>query len=71
MSTLATSLASLHRTLDQELLALLRGASFECPICGEFVLHRADGTIGCGDCGAELGRREIGGAELPLVSQAG
>ena len=29
----------LHRTLEQELLAVLRGASLECPVCGEFVLH--------------------------------
>ena len=32
---------SLHRTLDQELLALLRGASLECLVCGEFVHARA------------------------------
>ena len=35
---------SLNRTLDQELAALLRGASLECPVCGEFVLH-ARGAI--------------------------
>jgi hypothetical protein len=35
-------LVALNRTLDQELLALMRGASLECPVCGEFVLH-ADG----------------------------
>ncbi len=46
---------SLHRTLDQELIAILRGASLECPVCGEFLLHRADG-IGCPQCGLELGR---------------
>ena len=34
-----TALASIHRTLEQELFALLRGASLECPACGEFVLH--------------------------------
>ena len=44
------TLASLHRTLDQELAAILRGASLECPVCGEFLLHRADG-IGCPQCG--------------------
>jgi uncharacterized protein (DUF983 family) len=44
---------SLHRTLDQELIAILRGASLECPVCGEFLLHRADG-IGCPQCGLEL-----------------
>ena len=62
---------ALHKTLEQELLALLRGASYECPVCGEFVVHRADATIACAECGAELGRRESGDAELPLVSQAG
>jgi transposase len=44
---------SLHRTLDQELVAILRRASLECPVCGEFLLHRADG-IGCPLCGLEL-----------------
>jgi uncharacterized protein (DUF983 family) len=43
----------IHRTLDQELVAILRGASLECPVCGEFLLHRADG-IGCPQCGLEL-----------------
>ena len=33
------NVASLHRTLDQELAALLRGASLECLTCGEFVMH--------------------------------
>ena len=33
------SVASVHRTLEHELFALLRGASLECPVCGEFVLH--------------------------------
>ena len=33
------TIASLHRTLDQELVALLRGASLECLVCGEFVMH--------------------------------
>jgi len=66
-----TAVASLHRTLEQELFALLRGASFECPLCGEFVLHRADRTIGCPECGTKFGRCESGSAELPFVSQAG
>ena len=35
------NVASLHRTLDQELAALLRGASLECLTCGEFVMHAA------------------------------
>jgi predicted RNA-binding Zn-ribbon protein involved in translation (DUF1610 family) len=47
------SVTPLHRTLDQELVAILRRASLECPVCGEFLLHRADG-IGCPQCGLEL-----------------
>jgi predicted amidophosphoribosyltransferase len=47
------SVQALHRTLDQELVAILRRASLECPVCGEFLLHRADG-IGCPQCGLEL-----------------
>ena len=48
-----TTLAPLHRTLEQELLALLRGASLECPVCGEFVLH--DGAaVRCPECGMAL-----------------
>jgi len=43
----------LHRTLEQELFALLRGASLECPVCGEFVLH--DGpSVRCRECGLKL-----------------
>ena len=29
----------LNRTLDQELMALMRGVSLECLVCGEFVVH--------------------------------
>jgi hypothetical protein len=29
-----TEIVALNRTLDQELLALMRGASLECPVCG-------------------------------------
>jgi hypothetical protein len=47
------TVVGLHRTLDQELIAILRRASLECPVCGEFLLHRADG-IGCPQCGLEL-----------------
>jgi uncharacterized protein (DUF983 family) len=51
--------ASLHRTLEQELLALLRGASLECPACGEFVLH--DGpVVRCPECGMTLHGRVEG-----------
>ncbi|HEY7195811.1 MAG TPA: hypothetical protein VH306_01355 [Gaiellaceae bacterium] len=44
---------SLNRTLDQELLALSRGASLECLACGEFVM-RTDLGIVCPECGTIL-----------------
>ena len=57
----ARNLTALHRTLDQELIAILRRASLECLVCGEFLLHRADG-IGCPQCGLEL-QAEVVAAE--------
>jgi hypothetical protein len=45
---------SLHRTLDQELVALLRGASLECLVCGEFVMHARGGAIFCPECAGQL-----------------
>jgi Zn finger protein HypA/HybF involved in hydrogenase expression len=47
------NVASLHRTLDQELTALLRGASLECLTCGEFVMH-ARGSVFCPECGSQV-----------------
>ena len=44
----------LHRSLDQELVALLRGVSLECLLCGEFVLHANGGVIACPECGSSL-----------------
>jgi hypothetical protein len=60
--------APLHRTLEQELTALLRGASLECLVCGEFVLHAAR-AIECRECGSVL-RRTVaeGTAARPLRS---
>jgi hypothetical protein len=46
--------ASLHRTLDQELTALLRGASLECLVCGEFVMHARGGSIFCPECSSQI-----------------
>jgi Zn finger protein HypA/HybF involved in hydrogenase expression len=65
------SVAPLHRTLEQELQALLRGASLECLVCGEFVLH-AGGMITCPECNSSL-RDELGEAkaELQFDTQAG
>ena len=58
----------LHRTLEQELLALLRGASLECPVCGEFVLHEP-GCVFCPECGLRLhGRADPNGVALPARS---
>jgi uncharacterized Zn finger protein (UPF0148 family) len=50
-----SDIASLNRTLEQELNALLRGASLECLACGEFVMRLPDGGIFCPECGSGLG----------------
>jgi predicted RNA-binding Zn-ribbon protein involved in translation (DUF1610 family) len=55
--------APLHRTLEQELFALLRGASLECPVCGEFVLHSGP-AVRCPECEMTLfGRSEAAGSD--------
>jgi Zn finger protein HypA/HybF involved in hydrogenase expression len=66
-----SSVAPLHRTLEQELQALLRGASLECLVCGEFVLH-AGGIVLCPECNSSL-RAELGTEETQLQfdTQAG
>ena len=66
-----SAVAPLHRTLEQELQALLRGASMECLVCGEFVLH-AGGMVTCPECNSCL-RAELGGEETQLQfdTQAG
>ena len=46
----------------------MRGASLECPVCGEFVLHR-EGAVECPECGS--GIRKAGNAALHLGVQAG
>jgi predicted RNA-binding Zn-ribbon protein involved in translation (DUF1610 family) len=60
------TIVGLHRTLDQELIAIIRGASLECPVCGEFLLHRADG-IGCPQCGLEIDARA---AQLDVLTDS-
>jgi hypothetical protein len=52
------SLAYLNRTLDQELAALARGASLECLVCGEFVMHGRGGLVFCVECGFRLEAEE-------------
>jgi len=56
--------ASLHRTLDQELTALLRGASLECLVCGEFVMHARGGSIFCPECSSQLADENVLESEL-------
>jgi predicted RNA-binding Zn-ribbon protein involved in translation (DUF1610 family) len=63
--------APLHRTLEQELFALLRGASLECPACGEFVLHEP-AAVRCPECGLVLrGRLESTVVQVAFGTQAG
>jgi Zn finger protein HypA/HybF involved in hydrogenase expression len=66
-----SSVAPFHRTLEQELQALLRGASMECLVCGEFVLH-AGGMVTCPECDSSL-REQFGMEETQLQfdTQAG
>ena len=65
------SVEHLNRTLEQELFALMRGASLECLVCGEFVMHRR-GAITCPECGMTLRRDESAtGAVQELGSKAG
>ena len=63
---------SLNKTLDQELLAFLRGASLECLACGEFVLH-VRGAFACPECKSILAESEgrIAEIALPSAVQAG
>ena len=59
----------LNRTLDQELTALVRGASLECLVCGEFVLHARSGLIACPECGSCLGDGLEPAALVPGIEQ--
>jgi hypothetical protein len=49
-----STVAPLNRSLDQELLALMRGVSLECLVCGEFVVHVPGGGRFCPECGSGL-----------------
>ena len=61
----------LHRTLEQELFALLRGASLECPVCGEFVLHEG-ARIRCPECETTVrGSLDSAVVQVEFGSQAG
>jgi len=58
-----STVAPLHRTLEQELAALLRGASLECLACGEFVMHARRGVVFCPECGSQVGSEAALAAE--------
>ena len=67
---MSASVTALARTLDQELLALSRGASLECPCCGEFVM-RLRGVLACPECRSLLADgREIPEVMLPQARSA-
>ena len=63
-----SEVVALNSTLDQELLALMRGASLECPVCGEFVMHVRGGIV-CPECGT--GFETTAESRLQLRLQAG
>jgi len=59
--------AVLTRTLDEELLALLRGEDDECLVCGEHVEARV-GQVECTACGSRLSAgRDPGEGQLMLI----
>jgi hypothetical protein len=50
---------------------VLRGASLECPVCGEFVLHEG-ALVRCPECSMRLhGRIDGAGTGLQSEQQAG
>ncbi|MFN8223136.1 MAG: hypothetical protein U0R50_07850 [Gaiellales bacterium] len=66
----AGAVTSFARTLDQELVALARGAGLECPCCGEFVM-RLRGVLACPECRSILADgREVPEVALPRVNTA-
>ena len=64
------TVTSLHRTLEQELCALTRGASLECLVCGEFVFYR-DADVVCSECGSSWPGLLASSTALNCESQAG
>jgi len=65
------------RTLDQELLALVRGASMECIVCGEFMMRfgstvSTSCAIACPECRTILADGvEVPELDLPALSERG
>jgi hypothetical protein len=68
---MTAQVSALHRTLDQELVALLRGASLECLCCSEFVMHAQHGSVFCPECCSQLGDEDSLEVGLESDVQAG
>jgi len=65
------TVASFNRTLDQELTAIARGASYECLVCGEFLLKRP-AAHACLECGTLLcDGADVPQSELDAVARLG
>jgi hypothetical protein len=65
------AVTSFNRTLDQELAAIVRGASLECLVCGEFLLRRP-AAHACLECGTLLcDGLDVPQAELEVVARRG
>ncbi len=64
-------LTALAWTLDCELLALVRGESAECPVCGGQVVRLDEGSLSCPQCGASLRSLPESQSTLQLPMQAG
>jgi hypothetical protein len=62
----AGNVEPLVRSLEQELAALLRGASLECLVCGEFVMHARAGVVFCPECGSQLGDEQALAGDTPF-----
>lgn len=65
------AVAPFVRTLEQELTALLRGASLECLACGEFVMHARGGSVFCPECASQLADEGALDSGLHSSAQAG
>jgi hypothetical protein len=66
------SVAPLNRTLEQELHALLRGASMECLVCGEFGMQLPHGAgVFCPECGSGLGSEAAAEPAEPVSRSGG
>jgi predicted RNA-binding Zn-ribbon protein involved in translation (DUF1610 family) len=63
-----TDIAPFARSLDQELLALMRGVSLECLVCGEFVMHARAAVVFCPECGTQFQTEAAGAAGIRASS---